>query len=80
LDTQNSKETFVATQKNSQGDITAFKTSKNRELSYEDALNEVKAGNIQGVNLFRGKDDDMYIRGNADGDPTNNLDNLPIFD
>ncbi|GAB6990559.1 DUF3892 domain-containing protein [Paenibacillus pini] len=73
------REQFVAVQKNDDGDLTAFQTSSGRELSYEQALEEVKAGAIAGVNVFKGKDGEMYIRGDADGDPSNNLDQLPNF-
>jgi hypothetical protein len=74
------KETFVAVKKNNDGDITTFKTSTGRVLDYEQALNEVKNERISGVNAFKGRDAEMYIRGDADGDPSNNLDNLPHFD
>lgn len=74
------KETFVAVKKNNDGDITTFKTSTGRVLDYQQALNEVKNERINGVNVFKGRDAEMYIRGDADGDPSNNLDNLPNFD
>ncbi|MFD2116189.1 DUF3892 domain-containing protein [Paenibacillus yanchengensis] len=70
---------FVAVQKNGDGDLTAFKTSDDRVLDYEAAKQEINAGKISGVNLFKGKDGELYIRGDADGDPTNNLDQLPLF-
>ncbi|WP_338555737.1 DUF3892 domain-containing protein [Paenibacillus sp. KS-LC4] len=70
---------FVAVQKNGDGDLTSFKTSSGRVLDYQTALQEVQAGQIAGVNAFKGKDGEMYIRGDADGDPTNNLDQLPLF-
>ncbi|MFF2484199.1 DUF3892 domain-containing protein [Paenibacillus sp. NPDC058071] len=73
------REHFVAVQKNGDGDLTAFKTSSGRTLDYDTALNEVQAGNIAGVNAFKGRDGETYIRGDADGDPTNNLDQLPLF-
>ncbi|OXM85937.1 DUF3892 domain-containing protein [Paenibacillus rigui] len=73
------RESFIAVQKNGDGDIMAFKTSSGRVLQYDQALQEVQSGSIQGVNVFKGKDGDSYIRGDADGDPTNNLDNLPMF-
>ncbi|QAY65463.1 DUF3892 domain-containing protein [Paenibacillus protaetiae] len=75
----NEREHFVAVQKNGDGDLTAFQTSAGRVLDYGTALTEVQAGNIAGVNAFKGRDGETYIRGDADGDPTNNLDNLPIF-
>jgi hypothetical protein len=74
-----SEETFVAVQKNKDGDITAFRTSNGRTLDYQQALQEVQGEKIKGVNAFSGKDGDTYLRGNADGDPDNNLDNLPNF-
>ncbi len=41
------RETFVAVQKNGDGDITAFKTSSGRTLQYEQALQEVHNGTIE---------------------------------
>ena len=73
------REAFLAVKKNGDGDILEFKTSSGRVLQYEEALEEVKNGKIQGVNAFKGRDGEMYIRGDADGDPSNNLDNLPTF-
>jgi hypothetical protein len=73
------REIFVAVQKNSDGDLTNFKTSTGRVLNYGQALEEVQAGRIAGVNTFKGRDGETYIRGDADGDPTNNLDSLPSF-
>ncbi|GIP39737.1 hypothetical protein J31TS4_30170 [Paenibacillus sp. J31TS4] len=76
---QDQRETFVAVQKNGDGDIQSFQTSSGRVLSYEEALQEVHSGQIAGVNAFKGRDGETYIRGDADGDPSNNLDNLPTF-
>lgn len=73
------RERFIAVQKNGDGDLTSFQTSSGRVLDYQQALKEVQAGAIAGVNVFKGKDGEMYIRGDADGDPTNNLDQLPQF-
>lgn len=75
-----SRETFIAIQKDGDGDLRAFKTSSGRVLDYEQAKQEVQAGAIAGVNLFKGKDGELYIRGDADGDPSNNLDSLPGFE
>ncbi|CAH0120038.1 DUF3892 domain-containing protein [Paenibacillus sp. MSJ-34] len=74
------RETFVAVQKNGDGDLTRFKTSSGRVLEYEQALQEVQNGRIAGANAFKGRDGETYIRGDADGDPSNNLDNLPSFE
>ena len=75
----NTRETFVAVQKNGDGDLTAFQTNSGRVMNYQEALQAVQNGEIAGVNAFKGRDGDTYIRGDADGDPTNNLDNLPMF-
>ncbi|EJW17460.1 DUF3892 domain-containing protein [Paenibacillus alvei] len=74
------RESFVAVQKNGDGDLTAFQTSAGRILNYEQALQAVQNGEIAGVNAFKGRDGGTYIRGDADGDPSNNLDNLPSFE
>ncbi|QYR20046.1 DUF3892 domain-containing protein [Paenibacillus sp. sptzw28] len=76
---QSARESFVAVQKNGDGDLQAFKTSSGRVLDYTQALQEVQAGQIAGVNAFKGRDGETYIRGDADGDPANNLDELPNF-
>ncbi|SHE10523.1 Uncharacterised protein [Chlamydia abortus] len=73
------REAFIAVRKNGDGDLREFMTSSGRVLSYEQALQEVQMGRIQGANVFKGRDGDLYIRGDADGDPSNNLDNLPGF-
>lgn len=57
------RETIVAVQKNGDGDLTAFQTSTGRQLSYEQALNEVQAGNIAGVNVFKGKTEGCICAG-----------------
>lgn len=76
---QDTREQIVAVQKDGDGDLTAFKTNSGRVLDYVTALQEVQAGHIAGVNTFKGRDGEFYIRGDADGDPTNNLDQLPTF-
>ncbi|MFC3884060.1 DUF3892 domain-containing protein [Bacillus songklensis] len=73
------KETFVAVRKNEDGDLVEFKTSFGRILHYEEALQQVQARMIEGVNTFTGKDGETYIRSNPDGDCSNNLDSLPTF-
>ncbi|WP_085523025.1 DUF3892 domain-containing protein [Tuberibacillus sp. Marseille-P3662] len=76
---QETNTTFVAVQKNEDGDITAFKTSDGRELSYDDALQAVQSGQIADVNVGEARNGRPVIRGNPDGNPDNNLDQLPSF-
>lgn len=73
------KARFTAVRKNKDGDIVAFRISDGRMLEYSDALEEVRQGRIEGVNTFRGRDGQFYIRADADDDPSNNLDRLPTF-
>ncbi|GBF76214.1 DUF3892 domain-containing protein [Paenibacillus sp. 598K] len=79
LQASDQREQIVAVQKNGDGDLTAFKTASGRVLSYEEVLQAVQAGQLAGVNAFKGRDGETYIRGDADGDPSNNLDQLPLF-
>ncbi|MFP4974598.1 DUF3892 domain-containing protein [Paenibacillus sp. CN-4] len=73
------RESIAAVRKNGEGNLTAFRTSGGRVLTYDQAMEEIQLGHIAGVNIFKGKDGAPHIRGDADGDPANNLDNLPAF-
>lgn len=75
----NEQETFVAVQKNYQGDIISLKTSAGRVLSYRKALMEVESGTISGFHVINEQDGERYIRSNPDGDAFNILDYLPTF-
>lgn len=70
---------FVAVRKNNEGDIIELKTSSGQIVDYKDAQQMAKGGQVEGVNVFKGKDGDEHLRSNADGDLSNNLDNLPGF-
>lgn len=72
-------EQVVAVRKNGDGDIVEMKLSSGQVVDYLEAQYMAKNGQIAGVNVFRGADGDEHLRSNADGDPTNNLDNLPGF-
>lgn len=69
----------VAVRKNGDGDIVELKLSSGQVVDYKQAQQMAKNGQIQNVNVFRGRDGDEHLRSNADGDPSNNLDNLPTF-
>jgi hypothetical protein len=72
-------EQVQAVRKNADGDITEFKLTSGRVVDYKSAQDMVKNKEIENLNLFKGRDDEMHIRSNADGDPSNNLDSLPTF-
>jgi hypothetical protein len=72
-------EQVVAVRKNGDGDIIELKLSSGRVVGYKEAQAMAKEGRIEHVNVFRGRDGDEHLRSDADGNPDNNLDNLPTF-
>ena len=70
---------IVAVRKNSDGDIVELKTNSGKIVDYKSAQQMAQSGEIEGVNVFKGRDGEPHLRSNADGDPTNNLDQLPTF-
>lgn len=73
------KQQVVAVRKNGDGDIVELKLSSGQVVDYQEAQYMAKNGQIANVNVFKGRDGDEHLRSNADGDPSNNLDNLPGF-
>ncbi len=73
------KQQVVAVRKNGDGDIVELKLSSGQVVDYLEAQQLAKNGQLENVNVFRGRDGDEHLRSNADGDPSNNLDNLPGF-
>ncbi|MGM1049980.1 MAG: DUF3892 domain-containing protein [Bacillota bacterium] len=69
----------VAVRKNGDGDIVQLKLDTGSVVDYKTAQQMVQNNEIKNLNVFRGRDDEMHLRSNADGDPSNNLDNMPIF-
>jgi hypothetical protein len=73
------QEQVEAVRRNADGDIIEFKLSSGKVVDYKSAQGMVKNNEIANLNLFKGRDDEMHIRSNADGDKSNNLDSLPTF-
>ncbi|SMF88039.1 Protein of unknown function [Paenibacillus uliginis N3/975] len=69
----------VAVRKNGDGDIVQLKLDTGSVVDYKAAQQMVQNNEIKNLNVFRGRDNEMHLRSNADGDPSNNLDNMPIF-
>ncbi|WP_210023470.1 MULTISPECIES: DUF3892 domain-containing protein [unclassified Paenibacillus] len=69
----------VAVRKNGDGDIVELRLSSGEVVDYLEAQQLAKSGQLVNVNVFRGRDGEEHLRSNADGDPTNNLDQLPGF-
>ncbi|AYB45473.1 DUF3892 domain-containing protein [Paenibacillus lautus] len=69
----------VGVRKNGDGDIIELKLDNGSVVDYKTAQQMAKNKEIKNLNVFRGRDGDEHLRSNADGDPSNNLDNLPTF-
>lgn len=69
----------VAVRKNGDGDIVELKLSNGQVVDYKTAQQLVQGRQIANLNVFKGRDGEPHLRSNADGDPSNNLDNLPAF-
>ncbi|MGO0061411.1 DUF3892 domain-containing protein [Brevibacillus fluminis] len=69
----------VAVRKNGDGDIIQLRLSNGNEVDYMVAQRLAAQGEIENVQLFKGRDGDQHLRSIPDGDKSNNLDNLPLF-
>ncbi|MET3288895.1 DUF3892 domain-containing protein [Brevibacillus fluminis] len=69
----------VAVRKNGDGDIIQLRLSNGNEVDYLVAQRLAAQGEIENVQLFKGRDGDQHLRSIPDGDKSNNLDNLPLF-
>ena len=65
--------------KNNEGDITDVMLEDNTVLTVSEAIQMARNNGLEGVNVGRSRAGTEFLRGAADGDPTNNLDNLPTF-
>lgn len=70
---------IVAVRKNSDGDLKEFKLDNGRIVSFKDAYDMGCTGEIEGIICTSGRDEALVIRSMPDGDPSNNLANLPTF-
>ncbi|ADU29158.1 DUF3892 domain-containing protein [Evansella cellulosilytica] len=71
--------TITAVRKNNEGDIVELQLSSGEVVDYKEAQQMAKNGDIEHVNVFRGRDGEEHLRSDADGIEENNLDNLPNF-
>lgn len=72
---------IVAVRKNGDGDITEVKFQNNQTATIEEAIQMAEMDKIEDVNTgtTRGDNKHKTLRSYPDGDPSNNLDNLPNF-
>ncbi|MDF2534360.1 MAG: hypothetical protein K0R18_517 [Bacillales bacterium] len=72
---------ITAVRKDGRGDITEVQFQNGETASIEQAIQMAEQDLIEDVNTgaTRGEDKHKTLRSYPDGDPTNNLDNLPTF-
>lgn len=65
--------------KDSRGRITEVMLDDKKTYSIEQAIQMARNNEIQGVNVGKNTQGEDILRGNPDGDRSNNLDSLPTF-
>lgn len=70
---------IMAVRKDENGTIQQYKLDDNRTVNVSEAIQMVKNKEIENCNVFTTRNGSEAIRSNNDGDPSNNLDNLPSF-
>ena len=70
---------ITAVRRNENGDNKEFKLDNNKIVSMEEAIKMCERGELPEYNVGTSKAGTKFIRGNADGNASNNLDNLPTF-
>lgn len=71
---------IVAVKKDTNDVITEFKLDNGNIVDLPQAIEMVKNGELDGYNVAKSKSGTEYLRGDADGDSSNNLDSLPTFE
>lgn len=77
--TDEQKPHVIAVRKNGDGDIIRLRLSNGNEVDYLVAQRLAAQGEIENVQLLKGRDGDQHLRSIPDGDKSNNLDNMPNF-
>lgn len=70
---------IVAVRKNEQGDNEEFKLDNGSVIGMSEAIEMCNNGELPDYNVGTSRSGSQFIRGNADGDASNNLDNMPSF-
>jgi len=65
--------------KNEDGDITAVMLDNGKVCEIEEAIQMARNGQIYGVIVGRAKNGREYLRSVPNGNPDDNLDNLPLM-
>ncbi|ASW43577.1 hypothetical protein BEN51_08800 [Clostridium isatidis] len=70
---------ITAVKKDSNGTITEYKLDNGTVINQEQAIQMAENHQLEGCNVGTARNGKKYIRSNADGDESNNLDQLPTF-
>ena len=70
---------ITAVRKDENGTIQQYKLDNGSTIDVNQAIQMVKNNEIENCNVFTTRNGSEAIRSNNDGDPSNNLDNLPTF-
>ena len=70
---------ITAVRKDENGTIQQYKLDNGNTVDVNQAIQMVKNNEIENCNVFTTRKGSEAIRSNNDGDPSNNLDNLPTF-
>ena len=70
---------IIAVQKDENGTIQQYKLDNGSIVDVNQAIQMVNNKEIENCNVFTTKSGSQAIRSNNNGDPSNNLDNLPTF-
>ncbi len=65
--------------KDSRGRITDVMMDDNKSYSIQQAIDMARSNQIQGFNVGKNTQGEDVLRGNPDGNASNNLDSLPTF-
>lgn len=75
----NNKSKITKVKKNPDGDITDIMLENGNVYSVDEAITMAKDHLIEGVNVGKARNGREYLRGNPNGENSDNLDNLPTF-
>ena len=70
---------ITAVRKDENGNIQQYQLDNGTTVDVNQAIQMVKNKEIENCNVFTTRNGSEAIRSNNDGDPSNNLDNLPTF-
>ncbi len=68
-----------AVRKDENGTIQQYQLDNGTTVDVNQAIQMVESKQIENCNVFTTRNGSKAIRSNNDGDPSNNLDNLPTF-